>query len=119
MFFKIGRSKITTQKSSLVPAALSIDEVTIPVQHKEPWSVDTRPVRIPATGGRILKHRPCFNDWKLKFNMTLDETEISEKLLREIVDAAGRKIGLCDFRPSTKGMFGKYVVISWKSKKAA
>jgi hypothetical protein len=117
IFFKVGRSKITTQKSSLIPAALTIDLLVIPVIHKEPWTVDTRPVRIPATGGRILKHRPCFNDWKLKFPMTLDEGEISEKLMREIVDAAGRKIGVCDFRPQTKGAFGRYVVTSWKSKK--
>lgn len=113
-FFKSGKSKVTTQKSSLIPACLSIDELVIPIQHKEPWEVDTRPVRIPATGGRILRHRPMFNDWKLQFSLTVDTSIISMTLVREIVDAAGRRIGLGDFRPDTKGPFGKFVVTHWE-----
>jgi hypothetical protein len=37
------------------------------------------------------------------------------KLFREIVDAAGKRIGLGDFRPATKGPFGKFVVTSWEN----
>lgn len=92
---------------------MTIDAIAIPLQHKEPWTVDTRPVRIPATGGRILCHRPCFHDWKLSFEIELDTDLISHKLLREIVDAAGKRIGLGDFRPSCKGPFGKFVVTKW------
>ena len=112
-FFKAGKSKVTTQKSSLIPACVAISEIMLPVIHKEPWTVDTRPVRIPATGGRILRHRLCFNDWGLRFTLELEQTEMSEKLLREIVDAAGRKIGLGDFRPDCKGPFGRFVVENW------
>jgi hypothetical protein len=39
---------------------------------------------------------------------------IAPKLVREIVDAAGKRIGLGDFRPSCKGPFGKFVVTQWK-----
>ena len=112
-FFKAGKSKITTIKSSLIPACLTIEEIEIPIEHKEPWMVDTRAVRIPSTGGRILAHRPCFNDWKLTFTMQLDESVIAEPLLRELVDAAGNRIGLGDFRPDCKGPFGKFVVDHW------
>jgi hypothetical protein len=45
--------------------------------------------------------------------MDLEEQELGVKLLRSIVDAAGKRSGLGDFRPSTKGPFGKYVVSSW------
>jgi hypothetical protein len=45
-FFKSGRSKITTQKSSLVPACTTIEEIAIPIKSREGWTVDTRPVRI-------------------------------------------------------------------------
>src|SRR5690606_35231600 len=62
-FFKSGKSKITTQKSSLIPACVEIDAIEIPIQHQQPWTVDTRAVRIPSTGGRILCHRPRFDDW--------------------------------------------------------
>lgn len=112
-FFKAGKSKVTTQKSSLIPACVSIDEIEIPIVHKEPWSVDARPVRIPSTGGRIIRYRPCFNDWSLSFTAEIDTDIISLQLFREIVDAAGKRIGLGDFRPDCKGPFGKFVVTRW------
>ena len=112
-FFKTGQSKVTTQKSSLIPACVSIRELFLPIESEGGWKVDTRPVRIPATGGRILRHRPCYDDWGLNFTLDLDESVISVKLLREIVDAAGSRIGLGDFRPDTKGPFGKFKVIQW------
>lgn len=124
-FFKNGKSKVTTQKTSLIPACVEIVGVEIPLCHQDPWTVDTRPVRIPSTGGRILCHRPCFNDWLLKFNAAVDTTVISLNLFRDIVDAAGKSIGLGDFRPDCKGPFGKFVVTRWdiqkngKSAKAA
>lgn len=112
-FFKAGKSKVTTIKSSLIPSCVDIEGVEIPIIHKEPWKVDSRPVRIPSTGGRILAHRPCFDDWRLNFELILDETIISARLLREILDAAGKRIGLGDFRPDCKGPFGRFVVVKW------
>jgi hypothetical protein len=112
-FFKAGKSKVTTLKSSIIPSCVEIDGVTIPIIHKENWSVDTRPVRIPSTGGRILCHRPCFNDWALEFSVTLDTNEMSAGLLRDIIDKAGSAIGLGDFRPDCKGPFGKFLVTRW------
>lgn len=112
-FFKNGRSKITTQKTSLIPACLEIEGMFLPLEMAEDWQVDTRPVRIPATGGRILAHRPMFEKWALTFETQLDTSMIGEKMFREIVDAAGKRIGLGDFRPDTKGPFGKFVVVDW------
>lgn len=114
IYFKSGRSKITTQKSSLIPACVEIEGVMLPIKHKDPWTVDTRPVRIPSTGGRILCHRPCFHDWTLEFEAEIDETMISPALFRDIVDAAGKRIGLGDFRPSCKGPFGRFQVTKWE-----
>lgn len=113
-YFKAGKSKVTTIKSSLIPSCLDIPSIEIPISHKEPWQVDTRPVRIPSTGGRILCHRPCFHDWALSFSVSLDTDVIGVKLLREIVDVAGKRIGLGDFRPDCKGPFGKFVVTKWE-----
>lgn len=116
-FFKAGKSKVTTLKTSMIPAACSIDGLELPIIHKEPWTVDARPVRNPATGGRFMRFRPCFYDWALTFCLSLDETLISAKMLREIVDAGGSRIGLGDFRPDCKGLFGKFVVTLWKETK--
>lgn len=115
-FFKHGKSKVTTQKSSLIPACVEIVGIELPIVHKEPWTIDTRAVRIPSTGGRILCHRPCFHDWKISFVMNCDTELMSTKLLREIIDAAGKRVGLGDFRPDAKGPFGRFVVTRWTEK---
>jgi hypothetical protein len=111
--FKAGKKQVTTQKSSMIPACLDLKCVEVVIESKDGWDVDTRAVRIPATGGRILCHRPSFHDWKLSFYLELDDEILSVKLLREIVDAAGKRIGLGDFRPDRKGPFGKFVVTLW------
>jgi hypothetical protein len=118
-FFKSGRSKITTQKSSLIPACVDILEMEIPIIHDKPWDVDRRVVRIPTTGGCIWCYRPVFYDWKLKFTVDLDTELLSVKLFREIVDAAGKRIGLGAFRPDCKGPFGKFLVENWQEKNLA
>lgn len=112
-FFKAGKSKVTTQKTSMIPACVGIEAIEIPLRSEQGWQVDTRAVRIPSTGGRILCHRPVFNDWSLSFEAEIDTDLISPKLFREIIDAAGKRIGLGDFRPACKGPFGKFVVTSW------
>ena len=112
-FFKIGRSKVTTQKTSLIPSCVELEEIVLPLAHDKAWMVDTRPVRIPATGGRILRHRPCFHDWALTFTINLDTSVMSVKFFRDLLDKAGRAIGLGDFRPDCKGPFGKFSVTSW------
>lgn len=115
-FFKSGKSKVTTIKSSLIPACVEIESVEIPIIYDEPWEVDTRAVRVPATGGRILCYRPKFNDWSLRFTIRLDDDVMTSELLREILDAAGKRIDLGDFRPDCKGPFGKFVVTHWEEK---
>ena len=117
-FFKAGKSKVTTIKTSLLPACVELVELELPITTKEGWQVDTRPVRIPSTGGRILAHRPMFHDWKLSFTCVVDSELMAIKLFRDIVDAAGRRIGLGDFRPDCKGPYGKFVVTSWKESKS-
>jgi len=113
-FHKIGKTQITTERKSILYSCLDIEGADIELIHKQPWKVDTRAVRIPATGGRILAHRPMFDDWTLEFIVDLDTSIIGVKLLRMIVDDAGKRIGLGDFRPATKGPFGKFCVTLWQ-----
>lgn len=112
-FTKIGKKQVTTARSSMLYSCVAIMETVIPIIHKQPWKVDTRPVRIPSTGGRILTHRPMFDDWKLQFEVDLDTSILNVKLFRQIVDDAGKRIGLGDFRPATKGPYGRYNVTRW------
>lgn len=113
-FHKVGKSQLTTAKSSMLFSCVDIEGAEIEIKHKEPWRVDTRAVRIPSTGGRILAHRPMFDDWTMSFIIDLDISILSPKLLRQVIDDAGARIGLGDFRPATKGPFGRFKVVAWK-----
>jgi len=112
-FHKVGKTQLTTSKSSHMYACVDISGAEIPLIHRQPWKVDTRAVRIPSTGGRILAHRPMFDDWALEFVLDLDTSIVGAKVFRMVVDDAGKRIGLGDFRPATKGPYGKFVVTNW------
>jgi hypothetical protein len=113
IYHKAGRSKLTTQKSSLIPAGITVEEMICPFGTKE-FEVDSRSVVIPSTGGRIMEHRPRLDDWELPFTLEIDEEMFSEKTVRTLVSDAGRKVGLGDFRPQRKGPFGRFTVTGWK-----
>jgi len=113
-FTKVGKAQITTSKSTQLYSCVDIAGAEIPLIHKQPWKVDTRAVRIRSTGGRILASRPMFDDWQLEFEVDLDEEILGEKIFRKVVDDAGKRIGLGDFRPACKGPYGKFVVTLWK-----
>ena len=118
-FIKIGKSKATNSKSSLIPAAMILEEERCTLGTTE-FEVDSRSVVIPATGGRIMAHRPRLDEWETSFTIDLFDPDIlSPADVRQIIDDAGKKVGLGDFRPARKGPFGRYIVVHWQEDKAA
>lgn len=112
-FHKNGKSKVTTKKSSLVTAGMCLNDIVLSLNTKK-FEVDSRSVVIPATGGRIMKHRARLDEWKLSFTLEIDTAIFTAEFVRILVDDAGKKIGLGDFRPDRKGPFGKFVVTKWR-----
>jgi hypothetical protein len=113
-YVKAGKSKLTTQRSSLIPAGIAVLEIELPLTPGK-WEVDSRAVVIPSTGGRIMAHRPRFDKWAVACTVEVDHTMFDEKLVRELLDIAGGKIGVGDFRPQRKGPFGRFKVTNWKT----
>lgn len=111
-FHKAGKSKVTTMKTSLIPAGITVIDLACLLGTKK-FEVDSRSVVIPATGGRIMCHRPRLDQWQTTFTLDLDESMFSPQFVRAIVDDAGKKVGLGDFRPDRKGPFGRFVVTKW------
>lgn len=115
-FHKAGKEKLTTTKSSLIPAGIWLLEMELPIVDGK-WEPDVRAVVNPATGGRMVCCRPRFDRWLVKFTLDIDESMFAVSLARALVDDAGRKIGVGDFRPSRKGPFGRFKVTHWKAEK--
>jgi hypothetical protein len=78
------------------------------------YTVDARPIVVPATKGRVMRYRPRLDTWALTFTIDYDENLLTEAQVRRIVDDSGSRVGLLDFRPEKKGPFGRFVVTSWK-----
>lgn len=48
---------------------------------------------------RIVRSRPIFRDWALKFSVEYDETVLQESDIDRFLEVAGRQCGLMDWRP--------------------
>jgi len=117
-FHKAGKSKLTTLRTSLIPAGIMVDDLACNLIDADgkpltEWEVDSRSIVNPATGGRRMCYRPRVDVWNAAFTLDVDSTMFSPALVRAVVDDAGKKIGLGDFRPARKGPFGRFVVSRW------
>lgn len=112
-FHKTGKSKLTTLRTSLIPAGIAVLELVCPLNTNE-WEVDSRSVVIPSTGGRVMCHRPRVDEWSTSFTLEVDEEMFGEKTARLLIDDGGKKLGLGDYRPQRKGPFGRFVVTGWE-----
>jgi hypothetical protein len=104
----------------LVPAAIGIVEIDIPIRNGDgsslikDFEVDSRPVTIPSTKGRIMRHRPRFDDWSARFNIKIEIDILPEDFTQQLLTEAGRTQGIGAFRPNKTGPFGCFRITSWK-----
>ncbi len=116
--------KSTGSRKSLryvVPSAVRMlsDKVTIlnGAGPAKSFEVDSRPVTIPATKGRIMRHRPRFDQWGAEFDILLDDQLLSPEMAQQLLTEAGQSIGIGDFRPEKRGPFGTFRVIKFDEQK--
>jgi len=102
----------------IVPSAVRIQAETITILNGDGpakrFEVDSRPVTIPATKGRIMRYRPRFDVWGAKFTLLLDENALSIEDAHKLLEEAGQYIGIGDFRPEKRGPFGCFRVVHFK-----
>jgi len=103
-----GQGKATYSKMMgglviITPMALVIDP--------QRYEIDSRAVVVPATRGRVMRNRPCFSDWKLRFTIeNLEPRQTPSSAIQEILEYAGKYVGIGDFRPAKKGPFGRFSI---------
>jgi len=111
--FKKGKSN----KSKTFASFIQFEAEAIP-HLKQKWETDRRAVVIPSTKGRVMRNRAKFPEWELKFKvLVLDADEIDEALLHDALEYAGNYIGIGDYRPQKKGMYGRFIVSEIKEAK--
>jgi len=110
-----GQGK-ATYRNLIGSGAVLVSPDAIP-HDKQAFEIDVRPVVIKSTGGRIPRCRPIFKNWSLKFTIEYDEEDISAETVKEILDHAGRRVGIGDFRPEKGGPFGRFMVTKFKEVK--
>ena len=109
-----GQGKLT-YKNLIGSGAVLVTPDAIPHKNQQ-YEIDVRPVVVPSTKGRVARKRPVFKNWSLKFNIEFDSDEISAETIKEILEYAGTRVGIGDYRPEKGGPFGRFMVTSFKEK---
>lgn len=106
--YKVSGRRTTFK--AMIKAGIDIKPYpNVPLIHNG-WVVDIRPVVVQRN--RILRARPRFDGWSLKFEIiNKDPTIIHFDTLKKILVDAGRYYGIGDFRPE----FGLFEVTTFKN----
>jgi hypothetical protein len=107
-----GKGRASLQKQAAACMLVTPEHLSFETKNYE---IDSRPVVIPVTKGRVMRHRPKLSSWQLTFMLEYDPTLLKEKEAREIMDNAGSRVGIGDFRPEKKGPFGRFMVTKWEA----
>lgn len=110
--FSKGKGRASLQKTAA--AAIFINPEYCLLGQTE-YQIDARPIVIPSTGGRVIRYRPRLDEWRVSFDVEYDEVLLAETQVSQVVDDAGQRVGLLDFRPQKRGPFGRFVVVNWSA----
>ena len=108
-----------TRKYALKPfiaSGLRIDPEQIGLGTKV-YEIDRRTVVIQRE--RVVKCRPILRNWRAKFTVVYDNEMLPEgpDIIIPLLEEAGQRIGILDFRPEKGGEFGTFEVTKWVAKK--
>jgi hypothetical protein len=92
------RMKGRATYASIFKAGVFVEPELIP-HETQSWVIDTRGVKIRATGGRILRSRPRLDSWALSFSIRVTDVLLNGPILKEALDEAGNHVGIGDYRP--------------------
>lgn len=115
-----GKRLVSTAKSTLLPGFMTLMTPVImlvePDDHNKEaaWEPDVRKGTNPNGNEAVAICRPRWDRWGFGAQIEIDTLEIGENAIRELWDKAGRRIGLGDFRPQRKGIFGRFVIEEWR-----
>lgn len=112
---KVGKSKISTAETTNLFSFLTVQESFLPLTHQE-WIPDVRR-GVMKDGTTVGITRPRFSQWGFKATLEVDlegMEGLTEQAVKSLVRIAGNSIGLCAFRPTCNGPFGRFRIADWQ-----
>lgn len=97
--------------SSLLAGAIRIEPINVSLG-TDKYEIDNQSVTVQKA--RIMRSRPRIDKWKLKFDIIYHREYIDPSILEKILDDAGFKVGLLDYRPQRKGPYGTFHVTKFE-----
>lgn len=108
-FHKIGKRSA----KSILAGSIRVEPAEISLGTAK-YVIDTRPVVIQRN--RVLKSRAKLNEWTATFEVVYNENLIANpEIIRTVLEEAGQRIGIFDFRPQKGGPYGTFKIIDFKS----
>jgi hypothetical protein len=98
---------------SIINANVYIEPNEISLGTKN-YKVDIRTCVLQGRN-RIVVARPVIETWKAHFTILVDY-ELSNTLVKNLLEEAGLRYGILAFRPAKGGTFGKFKINHWKEK---
>ena len=93
----------------VITSGIIVEPEEIPLIVTNPYEIDARGAVVQ--GARIVRWRPKFNEWKLKFSITiLDDENISVPVVKDILEKVGATKGIGDYRPR----YGRFMVTAFQ-----
>lgn len=108
--YRLGRKSLR----SILAGTMRIEPEKILLGHCN-YEVDTRPVVIRPS--RVLRSRAKIPEWKATFHIVYNKKALPSgitKMLLEVLEDGGMRMGLLDFRPQHKGWFGTFEVTNFE-----
>ena len=108
-FHRIGKRSA----KSILAGSIKVEPMEVSLGTNK-YVIDTRPVVIQRA--RVLKSRAKLEKWKVSFNIIYSEDLIADpQIIKTVLEEAGQRIGIMDFRPQKGGMYGCFKVIKFTS----
>jgi len=108
-FHKIGKRSA----KSILAGSIRVEPMEISLG-TDKYKIDTRPVVIVRQ--RVLKSRARLDEWKASFEIIYSEKLISDpQIIKTVLEEAGQRIGIMDYRPQKGGPHGTFKVIKFEA----
>lgn len=115
---KFGKKQISTAESTTLFDFLEFPEgfcefLDCDDKGNVPWKpfLSKGNLKNKGTKTAVCLTRPRISHWRMQFSVIYDDLRgVTEDTVMKLVETAGRKVGLGNWRPDTKGRFGRFAI---------